>query len=159
MKLKKKLGLLLLGLTTAALLTACGGKSSDSASVTIDMNQLCEDLKGTINSELNTVSTDIAASTYFFDTDQVEECVAALNSGANACEIAILKCKDASYVDEAETLFKNRVTSQSDLFASYNAGEVAKLDEAILESTGSYVVFCVTDDTDAAKEIIKKAGF
>ncbi|MEI3139477.1 MAG: hypothetical protein V8T31_08105 [Lachnospiraceae bacterium] len=36
--------------------------------------------------------------------------------------------------------------------------EVAKLD-AYLKTKGNYVVFCVTDDTAKANEIIKEAGF
>ena len=60
---------------------------------------------------------------------------------------------------KAEELLKKRVESQSTLFASYNAPEVAKLDAAILKTKGNYVVFCVTDDTAKANEIIKEAGF
>lgn len=158
--MKKTLILAVLCAFTALILTACGGKSSSgSADVSVDVNQLCKDLEGTINSEVSEVSSDIIASTYFFDMDKIEESAAALNSGSNACEVVVLKCKDASYVSDAEDLLKKRVESQSTLFASYNAPEVAKLDAAIIKSKGNYVVFCVTDDTDKANEIIKEAGF
>ena len=142
------------------MLTACGSKSSsESANVTVNVNQLCKDLEGTIDSEVSEVSSDVIASTYFFDMDKIEESVAALNSGSNACEVVVLKCKDASYTSEAEDLLKKRVESQSTLFASYNAPEVAKLDAAIIKAKGNYVVYCVTEDTDKANEIIKKSGF
>lgn len=158
--MKKSLILAVLCAFTALILTACGGKSSsDSADVSVDVNQLCKDLEGTINSEVSEVSSDIIASTYFFDMNKIEESAAALNSGSNACEVVVLKCKDASYVSDVEDLLKKRVESQSTLFASYNAPEVAKLDAAIIKSKGNYVVFCVTDDTDKANEIIKEAGF
>lgn len=161
MKNKTKALVLAFLCTFAALmLTACDGKSgSDSAEVSVDVNQLCKDLKGTIDSEVSEVSSDVIASTYFFDMDKIEEAAAALNSGSNACEVVVLKCKDASYTSEAEDLLKKRVESQSSLFASYNAPEVAKLDSAILKTKGNYVVFCVTDNTDKANELIKEAGF
>lgn len=158
--LKKALILSFLCVFTALLLTACGGKSSsDSADVSVDVNQLCKDLEGTISSEVSEVSSEIIASTYFFDMDKIEESAAALNSGSSACEVVVLKCKDASYVSEVQDLLKKRVESQSQLFASYNAPEVAKLDAAIIKAKGNYIVYCVTDDTDKANEIIKEAGF
>ena len=119
---------------------------------------MCTDLEGTIDSEVSEVSNDIIASTYFVDMEKIDEAAAALNSGSNACEVLVLKCKDASYVSEVEDLLKKRVESQSALFASYNAPEVAKLDAALIKSKGNYVVFCVTDHNDKAEEILKEAG-
>lgn len=152
---------ILVGITVAICaiaLTACGGKKDKEVSV--DINRLAADLTATVTSDtLSTVSTDIMASTYFFDMEKVEEGTAALNSGASACEVAVIKCSDSAYVSEAETLFKTRVKNQSDLFAGYNAPEVAKLDAALIESVGNYVVLCVTDDAKAAEEILKEAGF
>lgn len=157
---KKALILTILCAFAALLLTACGGKSSSGSSdVSVDVSKLCQDLEGTIDSEVSEVSNEVIASTYFFDMDKIEEAAAALNSGSNACEVVVLKCKDSSYTAEAEELLKKRVESQSTLFASYNAPEVAKLDAAILKTKGNYVVFCVTDDTSKANEIIKEAGF
>ena len=157
---KKSLLLAILCAFAALMLTACGGKSSSgSADPDVDVSKLCQDLEGTIDSEVSEVTSDVMASTYFFDMEKIEDSAAALNSGSSACEVVVLKCKDSSYVSEAEDLLKKRVESQSTLFASYNAPEVAKLDAAILKTKGNYVVFCVTDDTSKANEIIKEAGF
>ncbi len=156
---KKALILAVLCTFTALVFTACGSKSSGGGDVSVDVSKLCQDLEGTIDSEVSEVSSDVIASTFFFDMDKIEESAAALNSGSSASEVVVLKCKDSSYVSEAEDLLKKRVESQSTLFASYNAPEVAKLDAAILKSSGNYLVYCVTDDTDKANEIIKNAGF
>ncbi|MDO4344937.1 MAG: DUF4358 domain-containing protein [Eubacteriales bacterium] len=156
--MKKKFLLFFSAGALALSLTACGGKSDKD--VTVDIAKLSSDLQSTITSGgLGEVSSDILASTYFLDMDQIEESTAALNSGASACEVVIVKCKDDSYVSEAEDLFETRVKNQSDLFADYNADEVSKLDEALIESAGNYVVLCVTDDTKAAESILKEAGF
>lgn len=137
-------------------LTACGKKSGGT---TVDVKKLAADLQGSIDSEVSEVSADIFASTFFVDPDKTEESVAYLNSGAYAGEIAIVKCKDSSYVSEVSDLFKTRAQNQSKLFADYNAPEAAKLDAAIIRSNGNYVVYCVPDDTAKAEEILKAAGF
>lgn len=156
--MKKRLSVLLLAAFIVFALTACSKqKNSD---VTVDVTTLCEDLQATISSgSLASVTSELQASTYFFDLTKVEESAAALNSGANACEVAVVKCKDSSYVSEVKELFKNRIENQSALFADYAAGEVTKLDSALIESAGNYVVLCVTDDTKKAEEILKEAGF
>ena len=156
--LKKKFTLTALAILAVFLFTACGDKKSND--VTVDISQLCSELQETVTSgELIITNENNLAATYFFDMDKLEESIAALNSGANACEIAIVKCKDSDYVSEVQDLFKSRVENQSNLFADYNAAEVSKLDSAIIKSAGNYVVFCVTDDTAKAEEILKKAGF
>lgn len=156
--MKKKLTILLVVMTMAFVLTACKGTNSED--INVDIAKLCEDLQATVTSgELAIVSSDILASTYFFDMTKVEESTAALSSGASACEVAVIKCSDSSYVTEAKELFEARVKNQSDLFADYNAPEVAKLDAALIKTSGNYVVLCVTDDTAKAEDILKEAGF
>lgn len=156
--MKKRILLCITAVICAMALTACGGKKEKD--VTVDVTKLAEDLTATVTSDtLSTVSADIMASTYFFDAEKIEEGTAALGSGASACEVAVIKCSDSGYVSEAEDLFKTRVKNQSDLFADYNAPEVAKLDAALIKSAGNYVVLCVTDDTKAAEEVLKEAGF
>lgn len=155
--MKKRIILCMTALVLVLALTACGKKSND---VTVDIKKLSSDLQATITSgDVAEVSSDILASTYFLDMEKVEESTAALNSGANGCEVAVVKCKDSAYVSEVEELFKTRAKNQSELFADYNAPEAAKLDAAIIKSAGNYVVLCVTDDTAKAEEILKAAGF
>lgn len=49
--------------------------------------------------------------------------------------------------------------NQKNLYASYNAEEAGRLDDAIIKSAGKYTVLCVCDDTDKANEILKENGF
>ena len=156
--MKKKFTLAALAILNVFLLTACGGKKSGD--ITVDISKLCDDLKATVTSgDLIIANENNLAATYFFEMDKLEERIAALNSGANAGEVAIVICKDSDYVSEVQDLFKSCVENQSNLFADYNAAEVSKLDSAIIKSAGNYVVFCVTDDTAKAEDVLKKAGF
>jgi Flp pilus assembly protein TadD len=138
-------------------LTACGSKTKD---VTIDTAALAKDLQSAITSDtLAQTATEMLPSIYFYDEDSVTSGIAYASSGATACEVAVIQSKDSSYTSEVEKLFQTRVDNQSSLYASYNEGEVTKLDNAIIESTGTYTVLCVCDDTDTAKDVLKEYGF
>lgn len=139
-------------------LTGC---SKGGGEVTAEPAKLAEEIAASAvtSDKLSAISTDILASTYFVDMEQIEEGAAYLNSGASACEVTVIKCKDSAYTAEVEKLFKTRVENQSTLYASYAAGEVTKLDNAIIKSSGNYTVLCVVDDLDKANEILEEAGF
>lgn len=143
----------------ALCLTGCGGKDTESA-VTIDIDALAEALLETVTSDtLSETASDLLPSIYFYESDSVESATAYMSSGATACEIAVIQSKDADYTDDVEAFLKTRVDNQSSLYASYNAGEVEKLDDAIIESSGVYTVLCVCDDVDGAKDVLKEYGF
>lgn len=141
----------------AVCLTACGG----SKDITVDVDKLANELQSqTVTSDtLSSTAVEMLSSIYFVDAEQMEKGAAYMSSGATACEVAVIECKKASQTSEVEKLFKTRVANQSDLFASYNAGEVSKLDKAIIKSSGKYTVLIVCDDTEKAEEILKENGF
>lgn len=140
-------------------LTACGGKDKD-VTIEIDTAALAKDLQTAVTSDtLAQTASEMIPSIYFYDEASVASSVAYASSGATACEVAVVESKDAKYTSEMEKLFQTRVDNQSDLYASYNEGEVAKLDDAIIESNGVYTVLCVCDDVDKAKEVLKEYGF
>lgn len=157
--MKKYLSMALAVLMLILSLTACGGKSKEVTASAADLaKQLSETVSdGTLSSE--PVVSNILSSTYFVDMEQIEDSAAYMSTGATACEVAVIKCKDSSYTSEVEDLFKSRVEKQSELFASYAPEEVTKLDAAIIKTSGNYVVLCVTDDTSKAESVLEKAGF
>ncbi len=143
---------------TALTLTACSGGSKD---LTVDVNKLAEDLTSqTVTSDtLAQTAEEMLPSIYFLDEAQVEKGVAYMSSGATACEVAVIECKEESQAKDVEKLFETRVSNQSDLFASYNAGEVTKLDDAVIKTAGKYAVLCVCDDPEKAESVLKDYGF
>ena len=153
----KYLKMLLCMVVIAVCLTACGG----SKDITVDVDKLANELQSqTVTSDtLSSTAVEMLSSIYFVDAEQMEKGAAYMSSGATACEVAVIVCKKASQTSEVEKLFKTRVANQSDLFASYNAGEVSKLDKAIIKSSGKYTVLIVCDDTEKAEEILKENGF
>ena len=141
----------------ALFLTACGG----SKDITVDVEKLANELQSkTVTSDtLAATAPEMLSSIYFVDAAQRTKGAAYMSSGASACEVAVIECKEASQTGEVEKLFKTRVSTQSELFASYNAGEVSKLDQAIIKSSGKYAVLVVCDDNAKAEEILKQYGF
>lgn len=153
----KKITLMLCAAVMALCLTACGGKEKE---VSVDTAKLAQELLTTVTSDtLSETASDMLPSIYFFEDGTIESGTAYASSGATACEVAIVKSKDAKNASEVEKLFQTRVDNQSSLYASYNEGEVAKLDKAIIKSAGAYTVLCVCDDTDKANDILKEYGF
>lgn len=155
----KHLKALLLMIAVVLCLTACGG--SGKKDITVDVEKLASELQSAAvtSDTLSSTPAEMLSSIYFVDAEQMVKGAAYLSSGATACEVAVIECKEASQTSEVEKLFKTRVTNQSDLFASYNAGEVSKLDKAIIKSSGKYTVLVVCDDTEKAETILKEAGF
>ena len=139
-------------------LSACGGEKNKE--ITVDTAKLAGELQAAVTSDtLSETASDMLPSIYFFEDGAIEEGCAYASSGATACEIAVVKSKEEKNTGNVEKLFQTRVDNQSSLYASYNEGEVKKLDGAIIKSAGAYTVLCVCDDTDKANEILKKYGF
>ncbi len=143
---------------SAFVLTACGGGSSSKE---IDVAKTADDLNSSVitTDTLSETKSEMLASIYFFEDGQVEESKVYMSGNATANEIVVLKCKDEDAAKAAAELLKNRIKKQSELFASYNADEAAKLDKAIVKTSGKYAVMCVCDDYDKAESILKEAGF
>lgn len=157
--MKKRIWTLLAALVCIFALTGC--KKEETKEVTVDPTQLVTDLSATVTSStLSAVSTEVRSDTYMtLDAAQIDNITASLNSGTGACEIAVITCKDASYAEKATEQLQSYLDSRADLFAGYAPDEVPKIEEALIKSAGNYVVLCVTDDTAAAEEVLKKAGF
>ena len=140
-----------------ALAGCSGGKKAD---VQVDVQKLADSLKGTVTSEeLTAAQESMIPTIYLLDAGIVKSSAGYMNSGATACEVAVIECGDAKDTETVKKAFETRVSSQTDLYASYNAGEADKLKKAVIDTEGCYAVLCVTDDADAAEKIIKDAGF
>ena len=142
----------------AVILTGCGG--SKKADVTVDVQKVADELNKTVTSEqLTSVTNDMIASNFAISKDDYTDGAAYMSSGATACEVAVIECKDADAAASVEKVFEQRKSDRTDLFASYNEGEASKLDSDVLETAGKYVAWCVTDDADAAKKVLDEYGF
>lgn len=157
--MKKSISTFLIAVLCIFALTGCKGK--ETKEITVNPETLVTSLSETVSSStLSAVSAEVRTDTYMtLDAAQIENITAALNSGTGACEVAVITCKEASYTAEAEKQLKSYLDNRAELFAGYAPEEVPKLKDALIKSAGKYVVLCVTDDTAAAEDVLKEAGF
>lgn len=142
----------------ALALTACSGsgKAKD-----VDVAKTADELNSSVitTDTLTETKQEMLGSIYFFEDGQVVNSKVYMSGNATADEIVVVECKDEDTAKKVAELLNTRVKNQKDLFAAYNADEAAKLDKAIVKSSGKYVVLCVCDDYDKAESILKDAGF
>ena len=157
-KITKRFALAAAIVLSALALTACG---SGKASKEIDVAKTADDLNSSVitSDQLSETKSEMLGSIYFFEDGQVESSKVYMSGNATADEIVVVQCKDEDAAKAVAELLKTRVENQKELFATYNADEAAKLDKAIVKTSGKYAVLCVCDDYDKAESILKDAGF
>ena len=132
------------------LATGCGAQAS------IDPEQALTQLKEELTFTDQMTDMDSAGTCRFYDvqTDWVENSVSYVGSGATAESVAVFEATDAdaaaSIAEELQAFTDSWITGYSD----YKPEEVPKLESAVLEQSGVYVVFCVTADNTAAKTAV-----
>lgn len=142
----KKVGLYIL--VALFILTACGKKNTS-----IDITKLSEDLLAHVPfiDELTQVDEKTVEHLYSID-NAVSEAVY-IGSGATAEEIAIFQFASEEDADHALLSVQQRILDQKEAFESYIPMEVKRLDNAVLEKQGCYIILCVSDGTEAEKII------
>ena len=110
----------------------------------------------TFEDSLSELDTNVALTYYGIDADKVKNSVVVVSTGATAEEIAVFEAADQSSADAIKSACEDRKAKQTTSYADYKPSETSRLDKAIIKEDGNYVVYCVTDDTDKANEIIDK---
>ena len=155
MKLLKMVPLFLAGMLC---LTGCSGKKAKE--ITVDVAALASSLNDTVtDDQLAETQAAMIPVIYLIDEGLVKNAAGYASSGATACEVAVIECGSADDAKKVSEAFNKRVSSQSDLYASYNTAEVDRLKKAIIDTEGNYAVYCVTNDVSAAEKTLKDAGF
>ena len=145
--MKKQMILCLAGLML--LFSACG-TSAAGEDRTLDLEDMAEQIldSGVFEEPLNEAEDGIAELLYGI-TDAVDSHLY-VASGAVADELALFEFEDEESAGEAVELAEARVSSQRESFASYLPAEVTKLDDAVIEVWGRYLIVCVSGDPGAS---------
>lgn len=110
-----------------------------------------------INSSVEKGIDDLPVYFDALDTAGVEEasyCMCA--SGAYPDEIAVLKFESADLAEAGAESVKARLESQRTTYESYKPDEMYKFEGAAAEARGNYVVYLLTADNAAAKEVLNR---
>lgn len=148
--MKKSIALILAG--TLLLLSACGAPAGTD-DIKIDMEALANKLLESklFGETLNKADDGIAELLY--DIDGASASLVYIGSGAAADELALFEFANESEAQSAISSAEARIAAQRDSFAAYIPEEVPKLDQAVMETYGRYLIVCVSDG-DGADEII-----
>ena len=92
---------------------------------------------------------------YDVDTELVQDSAAYVGSGATAESLAVFEATDADAAERIADALQTFTDSWIKGYSDYKPEEVPKLESAVLEQDGVYVVFCVTADNAAAKTAVQ----
>ena len=138
----------------AALCVAAAGCSTQLTLEPADaLAQLKEEI--TFADQMTDMDSEGACRFYDVDTGLVNDSSAYVGSGATAESMAVFEAVDAdaagSIADALQTFTDGWIAGYSD----YKPEEVPKLESAVLEQNGVYVVFCVSADNTTAKTAVQ----
>ena len=157
--MRKKIALIVTLVICTMGMAACGDKKDDDKkeTKTDSVSELADKLKAEGSfTDLSPLESKIAVERlYGLDSSKIEDSAFYSNSNATAEDVAVIKVNDESYVADVKKAIEDRVAEQTKSFESYNAAEVPKLEDAVIITSGKYVVFVVSGDSAKAKDIIK----
>ena len=150
--MKKFLKVLALSLALVLCLSAC-----DSSGY-ISFDDVYNDLTSNIDFGANmSEMSEIAAENFYFiyDTEILEDYVIYMDeSNATPNEIALFRLAKESDRTTVETIVQNRIKDLQIGFEDYNPDEMYKLENAVVKSSGNYVMMVICKDNSKATEII-----
>ncbi len=131
---------------------ACGGGKA----VEVDMEALAAELldSGAFTDILSQVPDTAAPVTYGLDAADVSGCVMYASTGATAEEIFIVHVSDSGAVSRAEEAARRRIANQQAAFENYAPAEIPKLQDAVVETAGDYVIVVISGDAAAARAVV-----
>ena len=144
----------LIVLLTAALVLTSACSIQDKADLSVDLDAAAEELleSGVFEETLTLADEGIAKKLYGIENATTFRLY--VGSGATASELAIFEFKAEEDAKAALPLAQERVASRKESFASYLPGEVKKLEDAVVEQYGRYVVVCIS--AGDASQILSK---
>ena len=126
--------------------------------INIDIQKLGEELVNSkiFEDSLSQVDKDSIIKKYYFDSQKIKDINSYVGTGATAEEILIIeliKKDDKNVITEN---IKTKIQERKQDFENYLPKEVFKLENYNLESKENYIILCISNDFDKAKEIIDK---
>lgn len=139
----------------AALCVTAAGCGKQQAA--IDPADALEQLKSSTTFTDQMTDMDSAGACRFYDVsaDLVQDGAAYVGSGATAESMAVFEATDTDAAQGIADALQTFTDSWIKGYSDYKPEEVPKLESAVLEQDGVYVVFCVTADNAAAKTAVQ----
>lgn len=148
----KKLFIQITGLSmTFLMISGCG-----SSTINIDTSTAVQTMteKITFTDKFVNVDSESINRIYGVDESLVKSCAGMSGSGSTAECIAMWEANDESSAQDIEKQLNDFLNSYKEGYAEYKPEEVPKLESAILQKNGVYVVLCISADNETAKTVV-----
>ena len=134
-------------------LTACGTAQKVKDQPTADIAKKIVDTLE-FEDELMQMQADIVGNFYNLPDDQVAEyAIYTSSSMATAEEIAVIKAKDSGAVDQLKKELEDRLNDKMQQYENYRPEQVAKIENAKIQTKGNYLLLAIANDSAKAAEI------
>lgn len=153
--MKKFTGVALCCLMLFMILAGCGASNKSLDIDAFSKNVLS---KGNFNDELILLSDKVVADYYDLSFDGLEEYrVYVSSTSATASEFAIFKCSDDKALSAAKAAVETRISDQIANYENYRPDEKFRLDNALVETSGNYLLFVVSDNNATIQNLFNDA--
>lgn len=150
---------LILSILAISVLTLAVSACSKPAGAELDKNAAAEKIMTDISFEdsLNQLDESNVSNYYTKLTDVSEDFTIYISgTGLTTEEIAIVKAKEPSLVNEVKAQLEKRVEDQKFRYESYLPQQVAKLDSAIIKTKGDWAIMVICEDSSKADSVINE---
>ena len=162
--MKKKILAMMLFVALSVSMVACGSANSDSESGVGDTNkkefsaeELAQSLitQITYTEELEQIPAD--KIDWYVTLEEGVTGILYMASGVSSEEVAVFTAPDEATAKTMIANVEELLADQEDQNAAYDAKVAQRIENAVLEQKGCYVILCVSDDSAKAKELVKEA--
>lgn len=166
MSMKRITALLAAAVMSISMLTACGNGEADNNSVqegsdaTTKMpapGEVAEQLLSGVTFEQELSQLTDEEITFYITVEDGVDGVMYMSSGSTAEEIAVFEAPDKNVAAAMLSNAKDFLSDQRSSFEDYIPEEAKRIDDAVVEQKGNYVVICVSGDSATAKSVIEQA--
>lgn len=126
--------------------------------VNINIQELANQLSNApiFEDSLSQIDRDVIIKEYDLDNEKIKNIISYEGTGATSEKILIIELVDKKDINEIKKKLETKIEERKIDFENYLSKEVFKLDNYNLENRENYVILCVSNDCDKAKEIINQ---
>lgn len=136
-------------------LTGCG-----SSKKTLDLDAFSKDVlsKGSFNDELILLSDKVVSDYYDLSFDGLDAYrVYVSSTSATSSEFVVFKCSGEAALKAAKAAVEARISDQISNYENYRPDEKFRLDNALIETNGNYLLFVVSDNNTTIQNLFNDA--
>lgn len=164
--MKKVLAMLLVAAMSVSIV-ACGGSGAGDGSENSGANQnsekefspeaLAQSLVSEITYTAEMEQIPAEEIEWYVDLEEGVTGIMYMVSGVSCEEVAVFTAPDTDTAKAMVDNIEELLADQEDQNAAYDAKAAQRIQDAVIQQKGNYVILCVSDDSAKAKELIKEA--